>query len=325
MSRHNGIATSDVSRAGILRAGVVGIGAFGRHHANKYAAADGVELVGVADPGIEARRRAMAQLGVPTMADWRDLLGKVDIVSICSPAVTHAEIVRAFLNAGADVLVEKPIATDLDEADDLIALAEKMGRVLTVGHQERFVFAQTGLLDYAEVPLSIECWREGPWTGRGTDVSVVLDLMIHDLDLVHRLIPGDFSAVHAAGSTVRSRYSDDVSAMLSFANGSVAKLQASRVAGERSRGMRAIYADGMVEFDFIARTVKNTTPRPLRPLELDDPLGASVTAFITAARAGAHSLVLPEEARAALCSAVAIDEAVAPAAFRAPRDVAVHA
>lgn len=313
------------SASGVLRAGVIGMGAFGRHHANKYAQAAGVELVGVADPGIEARRLAMAQLGVPTRADWRDLLDRVDIVSICSPAVTHAEIVRAALNAGVDVLVEKPIATDLDEADDLIILAEKTGRVLTVGHQERFVFAQTGLLDFADVPLSVECWREGPWTGRGTDVSVVLDLMIHDLDLVHRLVPDAVSAVHAGGSTVRGRFADDVSAMLTFANGSIAKLHASRVATERSRGMRAIYADGLVEFDFIARTVKNTTPRPLQPLQMEDPLGASVAAFIAASRAGAPSLVLPEEARAALCSAVAIDDAATPAVYRAPQEFAAHA
>ena len=132
----------------------------------------------------------MAKHGVPGVADWRELLGKVDLVSVCSPAVTHAAIVRAFLNAGAHVLVEKPIATNIEEADALIALAEQDGRVLTVGHQERFVFAHTGLLDYDDAPLEVSCWRKGPWTGRGADVSVVLDLMIHDLDLVHQLIPG---------------------------------------------------------------------------------------------------------------------------------------
>src|SRR5665213_2584318 len=164
------------NETGILRAAVIGTGAFGRHHASKYSKLPGVALTAI--------------------ADWHDLLGKVDLVGVCAPAVTHAPIVRGFLEAGAHVLVEKPIATDLDEADALIALAETKNRVLTVGHQERYVFARTGLLDFEDAPLDVECWRTGPWTGRGSDVSAVLDLMIHDLDLVHRLIPGGVSDIH---------------------------------------------------------------------------------------------------------------------------------
>ena len=180
-----------VPENGPLKAAVIGAGAFGRHHCRQISRLpmpDGVELFAIADPSAEVRRAAVAQYGVLAVADWRELLGKVDLVSICSPAVTHAEIVRAFLNAGAHVLVEKPIATTIEEANDLVALARQTGRVLTVGHQERFVFARTGLLDQAEAPLEIQCWRRGPWTGRGDDVSAVLDLMIHDLDLVHTLV-----------------------------------------------------------------------------------------------------------------------------------------
>jgi hypothetical protein len=160
-----------------LRAAVIGAGVFGRHHATKYLRSPEVKLHAIADPIAEARRHIAKQLHVPVVADWHKLLGEVDLVSICSPASTHAAIVRAFLTAGAHVLVEKPIATDIDEADELIALAAKRGLVLTVGHQERFVFARSGLLDYEDAPLSVECVRTGPWTGRGTDVSVVLDLM----------------------------------------------------------------------------------------------------------------------------------------------------
>src|SRR5271156_755428 len=141
-----------VPENGPLKAAVIGAGAFGRHHAAKYRAlsesGQDIELFAIADPSAEVRRGA--QYGVPAVADWRELLGKVDLVSICSPAVTHVEIVRAFLNAGAHVLVEKPIATTIEEANDLVALAAKTGRVLTVGHQERFVFARTGLLDQDE-------------------------------------------------------------------------------------------------------------------------------------------------------------------------------
>ena len=299
-----------------LRAAVIGAGAFGRHHATKYAAMEGVELVAVADPSVEARAAAMAAHGVPTMADWRELLGKVDIVSICSPAVTHAEIVRAFLEAGADVLVEKPIATDLAEADALIALAEDKGRVLTVGHQERFVFAQSGLLDFHDAPLEVECWRAGPWTGRGADVSAVLDLMIHDLDLVHQLIPGGVADVRASGRATQGRLADEVEALVQFENGATARLLASRIADERRRGLRAVYSDGVIEIDFIARTVSNTTQRALNTLELVDPLGESVSSFVRAARLTAAALVRPEEARRALETALLIDEAAAPLAAR---------
>jgi predicted dehydrogenase len=252
-------------------------------------------------------------------------LGKVDIVSVCSPAVTHAPIVRAFLDAGAHVLVEKPIATNLKEADRLIALAETKNRVLTVGHQERFVFARTGLLDYDAAPLQIECWRAGPWTGRGADVSAVLDLMIHDLDLVHQMIPGGVGDVRARGRATHGRLADEVSALVNFENGAQARLVASRISDKRRRGMRAVYADGTIEIDFLTRQVRNTTGRPLNDLELDDPLGESLAAFVNAARMGSAALVRPEEARRALETALLIDEAAAPHQSRALEEYALRA
>jgi len=311
---------------GVLRAAVVGTGAFGRHHASKYAKLPGVMLTAIADPSLDARRASMAAHGVTAVADWRELLGKVDLVSVCSPAVTHAPIVRGFLNAGAHVLVEKPIATDLDEADALIALAETKNRVLTVGHQERFVFARTGLLNFPDAPLEVECWRTGPWTGRGADVSAVLDLMIHDLDLVHRLVPGGVSDVRAKGRATHAAHADEVSAHVSFDNAAQAHLVASRISPIRRRGMRAVYADGVVEIDFVTREVKNTTGRALNPLEMSDPLAESVAAFVNAARLNAPSLVRPEEARRALETALLIDEAAAPLGrVRANEDVALYA
>ena len=310
---------------GPLKAAVIGAGAFGRHHAGKYRAlaeAGGIELFAIADPSPEVRRNLVAQYGVLAVADWRELLGKVDLVSICSPAVTHAEIVRAFLNAGAHVLVEKPIATTIEEANDLVALAARTGRVLTVGHQERFVFARTGLLDQDEAPLEIQCWRRGPWTGRGDDVSAVLDLMIHDLDLVHTLVKSDVVDVQARGQVQYGPHADEVSAAVTFANGTVARLDTSRVSNERKRGMRAVYKDGVVEIDFLTRQVINTTPRPLAALEMGDPLGESVASFVSAVRGGTQPLVLAEQARLALQTAVLIDEAAEasiPAKLRLPR------
>lgn len=288
---------------------MIGAGAFGRHHASKYRGLEGVELSAVADASAEARLGAMAQHGVAAVADWRDLLGRVDLVSICTPAVTHAGIVRAFLNTGAHVLVEKPIATSLEEADALIALAEKTGRVLTVGHQERFVFARTGLLDFPDAPKEVSSWRMGPWTGRGADVSAVLDLMIHDLDLMHQLIPGEVAHVEANSQVEMGRLADAVSTTIVFRNGSKARLESSRIAHTRRRGMRAVYADGVIEIDFLTRRMRNTTGRRLNALELGDPLGESVAAFVKAVREGSAPLVRPEEARQALQTALMIDEA----------------
>ena len=299
--------------SGPLKAAVIGAGVFGHHHATKYKAigqAGGdVELFAVADPSADMRAKAKAHYGCKTVADWRELLGKVDLVSVCSPAVTHAEIVRAFLKAGTHVLVEKPIATTAEEGAELAALAREEGKVLTVGHQERFVFARTGLLAVGEVPQEISCWRQGPWTGRGDDVSVVLDLMIHDIDLVHSLVPGAVNEIRAEGLIEYGPHADEVFALLRFANGTVAKLETSRVATERKRGLRAVYADGVVEIDFLSRTVKNTTPRPLGALEMGDPLGEAVGGFVAAAKAGTDALVTPEQAAKALETALWIEQA----------------
>jgi predicted dehydrogenase len=295
--------------AGPLKAAVIGAGAFGRHHASKYRHIDGVELAAIADPSAEVRKTSLSTHGCPAVADWRELLGKVDLVSICTPAQTHAEIVRAFLNAGAHVLVEKPIATSVDEADALIALAASTDLVLTVGHQERFVFAGTGLLDHKAVPLEVSCWRMGPWTGRSADVSVVLDLMIHDLDLVHQLVPADVFDIEARSKALHGRLADEMHAAVTFTNGTVAQLETSRISDARRRGMRAEYTDGVIEIDFVTRKIRNTTPRSLKPLELGDPLGESVTSFVRAVQGGAATLVRPEEARLALATALAIEDA----------------
>jgi len=312
-----------VPEAGPLKAAVIGAGAFGRHHANKYRAlADAcpkdnraVELFAIADPDPEVRAAMAAQHNVTVVSDWRDLLGKVDLVSVCSPAVTHAGIVRAFLNTGAHVLVEKPIATTVEEANELVALSRATGKVLTVGHQERFVFARTGLLDLGETPLEITCWRQGPWTGRGDDVSAVLDLMIHDLDLVHALVPGAVADVEAQGYVEYGPHADEICAAVTFANGTIVRLETSRVAPERRRGLRAVYADGVVEIDFLTRQISNTTPRLLVGLEneglleMGDPLGESVAGFVAAALGGIDALVTPEQASQALETALLIEEA----------------
>lgn len=288
---------------------VIGAGAFGRLHMSKYQALEDVTLVAIADPSETARSAAHLKYGVSTHADWRELKGMVDVVSICSPASTHGEIVGGFLEAGVHVLVEKPIATNLKEADELIALAAAKGLVLAVGHQERFVFDHCGLLSIPNAPVSIESVRAGPWTGRCTDVSVVMDLMTHDLDLIHKLVPGELEDVRASGRVVAGPFVDEMTANLSFADGCEVKLFASRIAETRERSMRIIYSDGVIEFNFLTRAIRNTTNCTLQPLDLADPLGAEIRSFVSEIHGGPVSLVRPEEARRALETALLIEAA----------------
>ncbi len=304
----------------VLKAAVVGGGVFGRHHAAKYREIAGVDLVAVADPDPQARATLTRQLHVSAVADWRELLGNVDVVSICSPAITHADIVANFLASGAHVLVEKPFATESAEAQRLIALARSRGLVLTVGHQERYVIAKTGLLAIRELPVSIECVRKGPWTGRGTDVSVVLDLMIHDLDLVHALLPGGIAGVRATGSFLYGPSHDEATAELDFEAGATVRLIADRASRERWRSLRLIYADGgEICLDFLTRGILNTTGHELTLGDSPDPLAESVTGFTDAVRAGAPVLVRPEEALRALETALMIEDALIPAVVRRRR------
>jgi predicted dehydrogenase len=165
------------------------------------------------------------------------------------------------------------------------------------------------LLDSREVPLDVSCWRMGPWTGRSADVSVVLDLMIHDLDLVHQMVPFPVRNVDARATAQHGLLADEVSASVTFANGTAAHLESSRISDIRRRGIRAEYRDGVIEIDFITRRIKNTTPRALRPLEMGDPLAESVAAFVLSVRHGAPPLVRPQEARRALQTALLIDDA----------------
>ncbi len=319
-----------VPRVEKLRTAVIGVGVFGRLHMAKYQALDGVELVAIADPSKTARSAAALKYGVDAHTDWRELKSTVDVVSICSPASTHAEIVRGFLEAGVHVLVEKPIATNLKEAEELIALAAAKGCVLAVGHQERFVFAHSGLLSIPDTPLSIECVRAGPWTGRCTDVSAVMDLMTHDLDLIHKLVPGELTDIRASGRVVAGPFVDETTANLSFEIGCEVKLVASRIAETRTRSMRLVYPDGVIEFDFLTRAIRNTTNRVLQPLDLADPLGAEIASFVSEVQGGPAALVRPEEARRALETALLIEEAAkrgVPAARKveAPIGVALSA
>jgi predicted dehydrogenase len=294
---------------GSLRAGVVGAGVFGGHHARQYAAFDGVELIGVYDPDIERAQTLAATLGAQAFDDLGAMLREIEVLTIASPAATHREVGVAALNAGLPIYVEKPLATSLDDADKLVSLAAAKGLVLACGHQERVASAAMGLLDIPETPIFLEAIRRQPGPSRITDVSCVLDLMIHDIDLVLALNPAEPLAVEAEGEF------EQVRAEITLTDGSTVKLEASRVADARERRMRIVYPSGEVEIDFVTRAFKNTTPFALDEAFTETPAGsnplrASVAAFVAAVRGESpRPAVTGEEAARALDLALAVEQA----------------
>ena len=262
------------------------------------------------------RARALAEpLGATAHARFDDFLVGLDVLTVASPATTHAALALAALERGVHVYVEKPLATTREDAHRLIAAAAQARRVLSCGHQERVVFAAMGLLGAGERPLRIQAVRRGVFSGRAMDVSCVLDLMVHDIDLALMLTVTNPVEVRAAGRTVHGDLLDEASTQITFADGLVAELEASRAAALRERTMRLVYPSGEVRVDFIGRTFHNTTTLPLDPGFADteggrDPLGANVAAFIeTVRQPSLRPLVTADEAARALDVALQVEEA----------------
>jgi predicted dehydrogenase len=298
----------------VLRAGVVGTGVFGGYHAHKYATLADVELTAVFDPDMDRARALAGELGVVAADDLETLLGLCDVVSIASPATLHAEQALKALKAGRSVYVEKPLAVSLEDADRLIAAA-RGGPVLACGHLERVMFAAMGLLDVPEPPAALFAVRKGPWSPRNADVSCVLDLMIHDIDLALALNPVEPLAVEAEGRTTIGPLLDEVRADVTLGDGSTLILEASRIAEVLERRMRLVYASGEVEIDFLTGAFSNTTPFKLDSGFADSPagkdkLGASLQAFLAAVRGDRdRPAVTGEEAARALDLALAVEQA----------------
>lgn len=243
-----------------IRAAVVGVGYLGKFHAEKYAAMDNVELAGVVDSH-KARAKAIARhVGVPPFYDYRDLFGRVDAVSIAVPTPLHFEIGKAFLEQGVDVLMEKPITVTIEEADALIGIAEKKGLVLQVGHLERFNPAIKAVKELVNHPVFIESSRMSLYKERGTDVSVVLDLMIHDIDIISHFVHSGIKYCHAMGASVVSDTVDIANAHIEFDNGTVAKVTASRIANKNERKIRLFQKDGYISLDFAGRSIVHVRP-----------------------------------------------------------------
>lgn len=301
---------------GVLRAGVVGAGVFGGYHAGKYASLPGVEFVGVLDMDA-GRAQALAQKhGAAAFTDADVFFNRLDVVTIAAPAVAHAGLARAALERGLHVYVEKPLALTVADGRALVERARTKAVVLAAGHQERAIFRAMGLLDAPETPLRIAAVRRSSYyPGRGTDVSCVLDMMIHDLDLALALSPSAPSRIKAQGRILHGPHLDEVFAEVDFDDGMVLTVDGSRLDEGRKRTMRLDYPSGVVELDFMAKTFSNTTAFPLNPDYAEtpdgkDPLGASVQAFLDAARGRvARPLVSGEEAVEALDLALRVEAA----------------
>ena len=299
-----------------IRVGVIGVGHLGYHHARNYASLPGVSLVGVVDADRMRGEKASGDFGVPWHANVQELLaGGVDAVSVAAPTTAHCPITLDLLKAGVDVLVEKPIAANTAEAREIVAVAARNGRILQVGHIERFNGAVMALAEAVRDPRFIECHRLSPYPSRGHDVSVVLDLMIHDLDIVLALARHDVASIDAVGVAVFSPTEDIANARLRFSSGCVANLTCSRVAPERMRKIRVFEKEAYLSTDYseqeVLRYRKKPGPVPpgvspmehilidSLPVERGEPLRLELESFIRCVRDRGRPVVAGEDGLAA--------------------------
>ncbi|MBB2198999.1 Gfo/Idh/MocA family oxidoreductase [Gluconacetobacter sp. 1c LMG 22058] len=312
-----------------LRVGVIGAGHFGRFHALKVAASPRERLVGIHDPD-QARAAAVAAEasgaeagGVPALA-LDDLLERCEAVVIAAPAEHHFALADRALRAGRHVLVEKPIASTLEQADRLAALAVETGLVLQVGHLLRYSAEHHAITGRITRPLYIEATRIAPFKPRGTDVSVILDLMIHDLDLVLAIVDSEIVDVDALGAAVSSQHEDIANARVRFANGCVAAITASRISLKTERRMRLFSEEGYLSADFVKRELTMIGRETGLPLpgtggfrrevvrwDDHDTLAAEHVAFAAACLDGAPVLVDAQAGRRALAAALAVTDGIA--------------
>jgi predicted dehydrogenase len=308
-----------------IRTAVVGVGYLGRFHAQKYAQITNCELVAVVDSSPEARERVAAELGTRALPDARELIGRVDAVSIATPTAAHFPIARELLSGGVHVLVEKPITETPAEARELIRLAAERGCVLQVGHLERFNAAILAAEPYLRTPRFIECHRLAPYRERGTDVNVVLDLMIHDIDIVQTIVGAEIVAIDAIGTPVFSEEIDIANARLNFANGCVANVTASRVSMKTERKLRLFspHDEAYLSIDLqqkiltLIRKRPGTVPAGQLPVTIEeqsfgqgDALLAEIESFLDCIRSGHQPVVSGEAGLRALETAIRITEQV---------------
>lgn len=287
-----------------VRVAVIGVGYLGRIHARIYAQMPNVDLVGVADVDHAAATEVAEQLGCAAVADPAALLGQIDAVSIVVPTSHHLEIARPFLEHGVHMLMEKPLAPSYEESLELVQAAESAGVVFQVGHLERFNAGVMALAERVADPRFIEVHRLGTFVDRATDVDVVTDLMIHDIDIVMSLVNSEITSIAAAGTPVITDHIDIANARLEFASGAVANVTASRVSNKRHRRIRVFEQNHYYGLNYVDQQIEVVTARPPEPgkkwpeivsdrLEIEprQPLDAELAAFIDSVGTGTPPLV----------------------------------
>jgi len=308
-----------------LRTAVIGVGSLGQHHARNYAEiahAGNSEFLGVCDSNEENARTIAGKNNCDYFTDWRELLDKVTAVSIVTPTETHCEIACAFLEKGVNVLVEKPIARTLAEADLIIEAAETSGAKLMVGHLERFNPAMVALRPQVTKPLYFEIHRVSPFPNRSLDVDVVLDVMIHDLDAIQWLVDSKVSEIRAVGIPVISDKVDAANARIEFENGAVANITASRIGTEKIRKTRFYQTNSYVVLDYATKfaSVTSLAPNAIHPLlgininrlEINDvePLRAEIEAFLDSISQDKTPPITAHDGRRALDLALGVLEKI---------------
>lgn len=296
-----------------VRIAVVGAGAFGKNHVRNLAEIEGAELVAVVDSDAERAQALATQYGCQPLTDFRQLYGTVDAAVVAAPTAVHAEIGSALLEAGIDTLIEKPLAPDLEAADRLIAAAESNQRILQVGHLERFNPVVEMAIEAATLPLFFEIHRLSQFSPRSLDVDVVLDLMIHDLDILLAMVDSEIERLEASGVPVLSEQPDIASVRIVFVNGCVANLTASRISTEKVRKLRFFQPRQYVSIDYgrkdgvaIGLDVDNRLQyRQLKPAA-GEPLRAELEAFLSSVRTRQAPLVDGRASRRSLEAALRI-------------------
>ncbi|NNE59216.1 MAG: Gfo/Idh/MocA family oxidoreductase [Hellea sp.] len=295
----------------IIKIGIVGAGKFGGYHARKCADHPETELIGIHDLNAESRDRLAQQFAVRAFENQHDLLEDCDAVVIAAPASQHGRIARAGLAYGCHLLIEKPIATALDEALDIVQISQAKNLIVQVGHQERFVARAIGLDKIAERPRLIRAHRLNPFSVRGTDTSVTMDLMTHDIDLANWLMGGVPTHVQGRTITRKSDHPDHVWAHLSYPDGDVF-LEASRLALQGDRRFEIHYPSGTIEINFNAKTLTHDTPFQMNAdfgqhPDAKDSLAAGTEEFIRAIKTNSIPLISAQDGLNAAEIALKVD------------------
>ena len=300
-----------------VKVGVIGVGYLGQFHAEKYAVLPDVDLVGIVDTDPARAAEIARKLNARSFSEPAQLLGQVDAVSIVVPTALHHRVAKQFLEQGVHVLLEKPITVTLEQADELIEMAEKKRVILQIGHIERFNPAVTSVKGLLKSPRYMTAERAAPFTVRCTDVNVVLDLMIHDLDIVTDLAGSEPKEVSAAGASVITKEIDMATARIVFHNGCAADLTASRISDEKKRLLRVFDEEMVYTSDYqtqkasVSRKGSNAVPELVTSdiiTERCDTLHEEITAFVRSIQTGSRPLVSGVEGRRALALALRISE-----------------